>query len=132
MRNISTKLYEQINEAVFNSAEREFSITIREDIKEFVKINSGYPKKKMISVSGKQYEIRMFLSAAEDDEHYFIKEPMYYFLKNTKGKIIPIGVDSGDNYFCVNNDTGKVYRWVASDNLYYCISENIDEFVDLF
>lgn len=30
-------------------------------------------------------------------------------MDNTKGKIIPIGVDSGDNYFCVNNETGKVY-----------------------
>ena len=53
-------------------------------------------------------------------------------MKKTKGKIVPIGIDSGDNYYCVNNETGKVYYWSAGEDSYYCIAESIAEFVTLF
>jgi hypothetical protein len=68
----------------------------------------------------------------ESDKNYYILKSMNYFLKKTKGKIIPIGIDSGDNYYCVNNETGKVYYWSAGEDSYYCVAETVDEFVALF
>ena len=35
---------------------------------------------------------------------------------------------SGDNYYCVNNENGKVYYWSSSEDSYYYIAESIDEF----
>ena len=55
-----------------------------------------------------------------------------FFRKNTTGKIVPIGIDSGDNYYCVNNETGKVYYWCASENTYFCISNSLSDFIALF
>lgn len=49
-----------------------------------------------------------------------------------KDRIIPIGIDSGDNYYCVNNETGKVYYWSMELDEYYCIAENLEMFVSLF
>ncbi len=79
-----------------------------------------------------EYEIRAFLSLDENDENYCIEKPLSYFLTKTKAKIIPIALDSGDNYYCVNNESGKVYFWSSDTDSYYLISENIEEFVNLF
>ena len=42
------------------------------------------------------------------------------------------GIDSGDNYYCVNNENGKVYYWSSSEDSYYYIAESIDEFASFF
>ena len=46
--------------------------------------------------------------------------------------MVPIGIDSGDNYYCVNNENGKVYYWSSSEDSYYYIAESIDEFASFF
>lgn len=132
MRCIATGI-KKYDEILFVNAEKNHSVKIREDIKAFVKENTGgYPIKDVISSGGEEYEIRVFLSADTEDKNYCIEKPMDYFLQKTKGKIIPIGIDSGDNYYCVNNETGKVYYWSAGEDQYYCIALNLDEFVELF
>jgi len=132
MKCIATNI-KKYNERIFSDAEKSHSITIRDDIKAFVKQNAGgYPIKDIIISDGEEYEIRVFLSADRDDENYCIEKSMEYFLQKTKGKIIPIGIDSGDNYYCVNNETGKVYYWSAGEDQYYCIAADLNEFVDLF
>ena len=118
---------------IFSTAEKKYSIDIRGDIKEFIKINAGgWPIKEIITFDGDEYEVRAFLSADLSDKNYCIEKPMDYFLNKTKGKIVPVAVDSGDNYYCVNNETGKVYYWRASEDLYYCIADNIEEFSAYF
>lgn len=122
-----------LDEKVFESVEKRYCIQIREEIKEFLKINGGgYPVKDIIWSNDEAYEIRAFLSLDEKDNNYYIEKPMEYFLEKTKGKIVPIGIDSGDNYYCIHNDTGRVYYWSAGENQYYCICQSIDEFVLLF
>ena len=81
---------------------------------------------------GEEYEVRIFLSLDAQDQYYYIKKPLLDFLQRTKGRIIPIGIDSGDNYYCVNNETGKVYYWSMELDEYYCIAENLEMFVSLF
>ncbi len=121
------------DEKIFSNAEKVYSITIRENIKTFIKTNGGgYPQKDIFTVDGDEYEIRVFLSADLNDENFCIEKPIKYFLDRTKGKVIPIGIDSGDNYYCVNNETGKVYFWSAGENQYYCISETLEKLVELF
>ena len=118
---------------VFAEVEAKYSIRIRDDIKEFLTANSGgYPVKDLVKVDGEEYEIRVFLSLDCANKNYYIEKPLTFFLDNTKGKIVPIGLDSGDNYYCVNNETGKVYYWSASDNQYYCIGKSIAEFTEYF
>ena len=55
-----------------------------------------------------------------------------YFMEKTKGRIVPIGIDSGDNYYCVDNETGKVYYWNMESDRYLFISKNIENFLILF
>ena len=110
MKCISENRKLNINKKIFEDAEKTYSITIRSEIKDFLGENSGgYPVKDIIVSDGEEYEVRVFMSLDESDKNYYILKPMDYFLKKTKGKIIPIGIDSGDNYYCVNNETGKVY-----------------------
>ncbi len=133
MKCISENRKLNINKKIFEDAEKTYSITIRSEIKDFLGENSGgYPVKDIIVSDGEEYEVRVFMSLDESDKNYYILKPIDYFLKKTKGKIIPIGIDSGDNYYCVNNETGKVYYWSAGEDSYYCIAETIDEFVSLF
>lgn len=121
------------NEKVFEDVEKKYSIQIRKEIKEFLKVNGGgYPEKDVIIADEEEYEVRVFLSLDEKDNNYYVRKPMQYFLEKTKGKIVPIGIDSGDNYYCINNDTGKVYYWSSGENQYYCISQSLEEFVLLF
>lgn len=122
-----------INEEIFKDVEKSYSINVRTEIKEFLEKNSGgYPVKDVIVSEKEEYEIRVFMSLDASDDNYYIQKPMDYFMKKTNGKIVPIGIDSGDNYYCVNNETGKVYYWRAEEDLYYCIAESIDKFVSLF
>ena len=133
MKCISENRKLNINKKIFEDAEKTYSITIRSEIKDFLGENSGgYPVKDIIVSDGEEYEVRVFMSLDESDKNYYILKPIDYFLKKTKGKIIPIGIDSGDNYYCVNSETGKVYYWSAGEDSYYCIAETIDEFVSLF
>lgn len=133
MKCISKNCKLNINKEVFAEAEKAFSISLRTEIKDFLEKNSGgYPQKDIIVVDGEEYEVRVFMSLDSADENYYIQKPMEYFLKKTKGKIIPIGLDSGDNYYCVNNETGKVYYWSAGEDSYFCIADSVNEFVELF
>ena len=133
MKCISKNCKLDINKEVFNEAEKAFSISVRTEIKDFLEKNSGgYPQKDIIVVDGEEYEVRVFISLDSADENYYIQKPMEYFLKKTKGKIIPIGLDSGDNYYCVNNETGKVYYWSAGEDSYFCIADSVNGFVELF
>ena len=119
-------------EILWNDVEEKYDITIRKDIKKFFSKNGGkYPVKDVIDVKGQEYEIRVFLSLDEKDR-YYIGKPLEYFLSNTDGKIIPIAIDSGDNYYCVNNETGKVYYWSSEQDKYYQIATNIVSFAKLF
>jgi hypothetical protein len=128
MKRISNNCNE-INVDIFSKIEDKYSIVLRKDIKEFLSINSGgYPVKDIINVDEYEYEIRVFLSLDSSNQYYYIEKPLEYFLTKTKNKIIPIGIDSGDNYYCVNNDTGVVYYWFAEEDMYYRVAENLEEF----
>lgn len=106
---------------------------MKSDIKQFCVLNfEGYPVENFVIFDGEEYEICVFLSLDASDKSYYIDKPLDYFLEKTNAKIIPIGLDSGDNYYCVNNETGKVYYWSAGEDLYYCISTSLDEFVAKF
>lgn len=133
MKCISKECDKNINVNIFSDAEKAFAINLREDIKSFLIENSGgFPIKDIIVSDGEDYEVRVFLSLDDANEYYSIKKPLDFFMKNTKGKIVPIGIDSGDNYYCVNNKTGKVYYWCASENSYFCISASLSDFIKLF
>lgn len=124
---------ESINKNFWLEIEKKYNIVVREGIKTFFELNGGgYPMNGIIISDGEEYEVRYFLSLDENDKNYYIGKPLNYFLDKTKGKIIPIGIDSGDNYYCVNNETGRVYYWSASEDHYFCIAENIDSFLKLF
>lgn len=121
------------NEMIWTEAEKKFSVAVRNDIKDFLKVNNGgYPKEDIIIVKDSEYEVRVFLSLDRNDNNYCIEKPLDYFLSNTKGKMVPIAIDSGDNYYCVNNETGKVYYWMANSDCYYLIAGSIADFEKLF
>ena len=121
------------NSDILSNYSQDKSVTIRDDIKEFLKKNSGgYPKKDIVSFNGEEYEVRVFLSLDESDDNYYIEKPLCYFMDKTGGKIVPIGIDSGDNYYCVNNNSGKVYYWSSSEDKYYCLAKSLEEFAEAF
>ena len=132
MKSISTNCKSNYSNVLYDVA-NDNDIVIRQDIIDFLKMNSGgYPINDVVKFNGEEYEIRVFLSLDDSDANYYIKKPLEYFLKNTKGKIVPIGIDSGDNYYCVNNETGKVYFWSSGENQYYCIGDSLERFVENF
>ena len=121
------------NTGVLSKLAKNNHIVIRADIVSFLEMNSGgYPVKDIVAFNGEEYEVRVFLSLDNSDEDYYIEKPLSFFLQKTKGKIIPIGLDSGDNYYCVNNETGKVYYWSCSEDQYYCIANSLEEFEEHF
>ena len=132
MKSISTNCKSNYSNVLYDVA-NDNDIVIRQDIIDFLKMNSGgYPVNDVVKFNGEEYEIRVFLSLDDSDANYYIKKPLEYFLKKTKGKIVPIGIDSGDNYYCVNNETGNIYFWSAGEDLYYKISESVMEFTEMF
>ena len=133
MKCICKNCTQVVNNTIWTETENKYQIKIRQDIQQFLTANSGgFPIKDIIIVDGEEYEVRVFLSLDSNDKNYYIEKPLNYFLENTKGKIVPIGIDSGDNYYCVNNENGKVYYWSSSEDSYYYIAESIDEFASFF
>lgn len=133
MKRISVNPKKNTDTNIWVEVEKNFNIVVCKDIKDFLAVNAGgYPTRNIILVQGEEYEVRVFLSLDEQDQYYYIKKPLLDFLQRTKGKIIPIGIDSSDNYYCVNNETGKVYYWSMELDEYYCIAENLEKFVSLF
>ena len=117
MKCICKNCTQVVNNTIWTETENKYQIKIRQDIQQFLTANSGgFPIKDIIIVDGEEYEVRVFLSLDSNDKNYYIEKPLNYFLENTKGKIVPIGIDSGDNYYCVNNENGKVYYWSAGEN----------------
>ena len=130
MKCICKNCTQVVNNTIWTETENKYQIKIRQDIQQFLTANSGgFPIKDIIIVDGEEYEVRVFLSLDSNDKNYYIEKPLNYFLENTKGKIVPIVIDSGDNYYCVNNENGKVYYWSAGENQYYCISESLEAFI---
>ena len=130
MKCICKNCTQVVNNTIWTETENKYQIKIRQDIQQFLTANSGgFPIKDIIIVDGEEYEVRVFLSLDSNDKNYYIEKPLNYFLENTKGKIVPIEIDSGDNYYCVNNENGKVYYWSAGENQYYCISESLEVFI---
>lgn len=97
----------------------------------FMENNGGVPLKKEITISDKEYEVRCFLSF-NCDEYNSIDKPAEFFQERTCGKIFPLGKDSGDNYYCLNVETGKIYYWDKEDNQYFLIAEDFKHFINFF
>lgn len=132
MKSISTNCKTDFSD-VLSDAAKKSGIVIREDIREFLEQNSGgYPVKDIVTFDDEEYEVRVFLSLDHSDNNYYIEKPLSFFLEKTKGKIVPVGLDSGDNYYCVNNETGKVYYWSAGADQYYYLAESLTEFAKAF
>ena len=117
------------DKSVIDRIEDKYDIYFSEDFKKFFRENNGgIPKKNIFNVNGKEYEIRCFLSFNEG-EYNSIRKPLAWFQEKTYGKIVPVAKDSGDNYYCVNLETEKIYFWDKDDNLYYCVAESFAEFI---
>jgi hypothetical protein len=133
MNTVSNNTNPNIDASVLSIAEKEHSIAIQDDIKQFIISNAGgYPRKNVIHSGDEEYEVRVFLSLDRNDPHYFIGDWLNDFLTRTNGKIIPIAIDSENNIFCVNNETGKVYYWSYDSDEYFCISSDLSSFINLF
>lgn len=133
MKSICENTQKQDNHLVWDMLENRYSVIVLPQIKEFMALNGGRrPKQRVISIDGQDYRIRVFLSLDPSNPYYYIEKPLESFLSQTSHKIIPIGIDSGDNYYCVNNETGKVYYWSANLDEYFCISDSLDSFSETF
>ena len=119
-------------DGIWDEVEEKYDITVRQDIKAFFRKNGGkHPITDVIDIKGEEYEVRVFLSIDEKNM-YYVGKSLDYFLTNTDGQIIPVAIDSGSNYYCVNNKTGKVYYWSSEEDSYYPIANNLTSFCKLF
>ena len=117
------------DELAIEKLEDKYEFDLPNELKDFFRENNGgIPNKNVFETKGKEYEIRCFLSF-NDGEYNSIKAPLASFQEETQGKIIPIAKDSGDNYYCMNKENGKIYYWDKDDNLYYCIADSFGEFI---
>ena len=107
--------------AVFGKLEKKYGFKFEENVKRFFKENNGgIPQQSTIKVNGEEYEIRCFLSF-NSGEYNSIDMPMDSFQKETNGKIIPVAKDSGDDYYCIHTENGKVYYWDKDGDLYQLV-----------
>lgn len=133
MNTIVEKSEKNIDPAIWGELEEKYNIHIIQPIKDFIETNSGGdPLTDMIDTQNGPHEVRKILSLTKTSKYYSIAKYADQFLKETHGKIIPVAVDSGGNYFCVNNETGKVYFWFEEDGLYYLVADDLDEFAKSF
>lgn len=133
MKRIAIECRTVYDDSIWTDAEKTFNISINDAVKKFFSINNGgYPQKDIITAGCDEYEVRAFLSLDKSDKNYCIEKPLHFFLENTRTRIVPLAIDSGDNYFCANNESGKVYYWRADSNTYYLIADSIEEFAELF
>ncbi len=129
---ICAEIVEISNPGVFGELEKEYGFKFEEDVKSFfMENNGGIPEQNMIEVNGEEYEVRCFLSF-NSGEYNSIDIPMDSFQKETHGKIIPIAKDSGDNYYCIHIENGKVYYWDKDENLYYNLADSFGTFLEYF
>lgn len=113
-----------------SSVENEFKIKIPNNVKKFfLKNNGGKPYIDVINTNGRDWDIRCFLSFNPNNRYYSIQKCLPFFLEESKGKMIPIAVDNGGNYYCIDS-AGKVYNWFhEEENSYTLITKSFDEFV---
>lgn len=105
---------------------------INKSIMNFITKYSGKrPQNDLITVNGEQYEIKTFFSLNPNDVYRYIGRCMTSFIEKTKCKYIPIAIDSGDNYYCADNSTGKVYYWNSDMYELHPIADSIKEFEKL-
>lgn len=110
----------------------QMQVKINKSITNFITKYSGKrPKNNIIIVNGEEYEVRTFFSLDPNALHWYIEYPMTMFIEKTKGKLIPIAIDSGDNYYCADNVTGKVYYWSSEMDEIHLIANSIKEFDEL-
>lgn len=132
MNNICVEVSKLIDKKDIERISNSYGIEFDKDFIDFIEINNGgIPKTNSIEVGGKEYELRCFLSF-NSGEYNSIELPLKSFQEETKGKIYPIAKDSGDNYFCINKENGKVYFWDKDENLYYKLVDSFADFVSLF
>lgn len=128
MSKVCKNISELKNKSSISSVEKLYGIKFpKEMIEFFLENNGGTPINKLFTADGKEYELRCFLSFNED-EYNSIHKAIQSYQTETKGKIAPVAKDSGDNYFCINIDTGNIYYNDNSDGLYYKL---FDKFSDL-
>ena len=130
MRVICKDVSEFKKATAITSVEEKYGIKFPEKMVAFFKANNGgIPDTREIMVDGREYEIRCFLSFNEK-EYNSIHQPIESYQKETNGKIVPIAIDSGDNYFCLNLETGNIYYNDYEDGLYYKLFNNFSELID--
>ncbi len=119
------------DEMAIEKLEDKYEFDLPQDVKSFFEVNNGgIPRKNLFTANGEEYEIRCFLSF-NNDEYNSIKVPLASFQKETHGKIVPLAKDSGDSYYCLNIENLKVYYWSREDELYYCLAESFELFIEM-
>ena len=112
-----------------SDTENKYGFKLPLEVAEFFNLNNGgTPDDRYFVAEEEEFELRSFLSFNEGDLNSIYK-PMEYFQKNTKGKIIPLGYDSFDNYFCMNLENGCIYFYDHEDELYYRIFDSFAELI---
>ncbi len=133
MKSVCFEQKTKVDMRLIEIIEEKYGIKISDEIISFWNYNAGgIPKKTIITANSEEYEIRTFLSFDETDKYYYIKPMLESFLEETNGLIIPFAVDSGSNYYCINNENGKIYYWSHSDDEYYLMCKDIEEFISCF
>lgn len=96
--------------------ENKYNFKLPKDLKDCIKNNNGgYPNLNIIRTkTGREYDVRMLLSYNKED-YTNIYKSIDYFRNNGK-TLIPFAIDSGGNYFCIEN--GKIVLWTQEDDTY--------------
>ena len=81
---------------------------VASSVKMFLLQKGGVKTNCYIKVNGDEYEVRAVLTL--DDGEYSLKKSIKSILKASNNKLIPIAVDSGSNYYCVDLKGTTVYR----------------------
>lgn len=110
--------------------EKNYNLTIPTDIKTLFKnYNGGRPNKRNIQINNNdEVCIKMLLSFNKEDSENIYKVNDY-FMKEFNKKVMPIAVEDGGNYFCINLDDESILYWNHESNELIKIESNLNKFL---
>lgn len=83
-------------------------LKVSPSVKHFMLTQGGAKQNCYIKINNSEYEVRAVLTIG--DGYWSIEKVIKSILNDSNNKLIPIAVDSGSNYYCVDLKGSTVYR----------------------
>jgi len=105
------------NKNAFDDLEKKYNIKIAPSIRSFINEFSNKNFSVYIKIGKDEYEVRGVFSVSSSEGYAgLLDKVIKSILTESNNKFIPVAIDSGSNYYCVDMSGSNVYRQNHEDN----------------